>query len=231
MKPVALILAAGRGERMRPVTDSTPKPLIEVGGRPLIEHHLANLRTAGVARVVVNLGWLGSRIRDALGDGARYGVSIAYSDEGWPALETGGGIFRALPLLGDAPFVVVNGDVWCDYPLNALTERARTLPANDLAHLVLVSNPPHHPRGDFGCSDGRATMSEGPRRTFSGLSVIRPQLFAGCADGAFPLAPLLVEAIRQGRVGADVHEGGWSDVGTVERRDLLERQLRGAAPG
>lgn len=227
MSVAAFVLAAGRGERMRPLTDHTPKPLIDVAGRPLIERHLVALKAAGVARVVVNLGWLGSRIREHLGDGTRFGLAVDYSDEGWPALETGGGIHRALPLLGTAPFVVVNGDVYCDYPLAQLVERASQLAPTDLAHLVLVPNPAHHPRGDFACVAGRA-CADGPERlTFSGLSVLRPELFDGCAPGAFPLAPLLRRAIDAGRVSAERYDGLWSDVGTVERRKALEARLRG----
>ncbi|MEQ1438651.1 N-acetylmuramate alpha-1-phosphate uridylyltransferase MurU [Fontimonas sp. SYSU GA230001] len=227
MSVAAFILAAGRGERMRPLTDHTPKPLVEIGGRPLIEHHLLRLKDAGVARVVVNLGWLGAQIREALGDGARYGLAIDYSDEGWPALETGGGIHRALPRLGPAPFVVVNADVYCDYPMARLVERARCLAAADQAHLVLVANPAHHPQGDFACVAGRA-RSAGERLTYSGLAVLRPELFDGCAPGAFPLAPLLRRAIDAGRVGAERYAGLWSDVGTAERRAALEAQLRSA---
>lgn len=222
MSGVAFILAAGRGERMRPLTDHTPKPLIDVRGRPLIEHHLDGLRRAGIERVVVNLGWLGERLRAHLGDGARYGLRIDYSDEGWPALETGGGIHRALPLLGAAPFVVVNGDVYCDYPLQRLVERAQTLPPTELAHLVLVPNPAHHPDGDFALDGARVRETGEPRHTFSGLSVLRPALFDGCQAGAFALAPLLRAAMRADRVGGELYAGRWSDVGTVERRDALD---------
>jgi len=218
----AFILAAGRGERMRPLTDHTPKPLLLVRGRPLIEHHLAALVAAGVREAVINLGWLGGRIREHLGDGARYGLQLAYSDEGWPALETGGGIHRALPLLDDAPFVVVNGDVYSDYPLAALVARAQALPAQDLAHLVLVPNPAHHPRGDFALADGRLVEPAPPQYTFSGLSVLRPALFAGCQPGAFGLAPLLRAAAQRGQVGAELHRGLWSDVGTPERLAALQ---------
>jgi len=218
----AFILAAGRGERMRPLTDHTPKPLLLVRGRPLIEHHLAALVAAGVREAVINLGWLGARIREHLGDGGRYGLQLAYSDEGWPALETGGGIHRALPLLDDAPFVVVNGDVYSDYPLAALVARAQALPAQDLAHLVLVPNPAHHPRGDFALADGRMVEPAPPQYTFSGLSVLRPALFAGCQPGAFGLAPLLRAAAQRGQVGAELHRGLWSDVGTPERLAALQ---------
>ncbi len=174
----AFILAAGRGERMRPLTDGTPKPLLDVGGRALIEHHLLRLRAVGIARVVINLGWLGAQIRERLGDGSAHDLRIDYSDEGWPALDTGGGIHRALPLLGDAPFILVNGDVWCDLPLDGLRERAERLPAGDFAHLVLVPNPPQHPRGDFVLDGDRVRDSAAARLTYSGQAVLRPELFA-----------------------------------------------------
>jgi MurNAc alpha-1-phosphate uridylyltransferase len=225
--PRAFILAAGRGERMRPLTDSTPKPLLAAGGRPLVEYHLASLTAAGVREVVVNLGWLGERLRAHLGDGTRYGVSIAYSEEGWPALETGGGIHRALPLLGDSPFVVVNGDVHTDFPLASLVARAARWPAADLAHLVLVSNPQHHPAGDFALdAGGRIVEPAPPQHTFSGLSVLHPRLFDGCVAGAFGLAPLLRRAAAQGRVTGELHGGRWSDVGTPERLAALDAALR-----
>ena len=225
--PCAFLLAAGRGERMRPLTDHTPKPLLAAGGRPLIDYHLDALAAAGVREVVVNLGWLGAKLREHLGDGGRYGVSIAYSDEGWPALETGGGIHRALPLLGDAAFVVVNGDVHTDFPLASLVARAARWPAADLAHLVLVPNPPHHPTGDFALdADGRIVEPAPPQHTFSGLSVLHPRLFDGCAPGAFGLAPLLRCAATQGRVSGEVHAGRWSDVGTPERLAALDAALR-----
>lgn len=226
--PKAFILAAGRGERMRPLTDHTPKPLLTVGGRPLIDYHLRALAQAGIREVVINLGWLGAQIRDALGDGARYGLSIAYSDEGWPALETGGGIHRALPLLGPGPFLVLNGDVYCDYPLAALRRCAEQLPAQDLAHLLLVPNPEHHPGGDFAMSAQRVVepaAALAPKLTFSGISVLRPELFAGCSDGAFGLAPLLREAAVRQCVGATLHRGLWSDVGTTQRLAVLEAHL------
>jgi MurNAc alpha-1-phosphate uridylyltransferase len=221
----AMILAAGRGERMRPLTDRTPKPLIAVGGRPLIEWHVAALKAAGVEEIVVNLGWLGARLREHLGDGSAFGVAIAYSEEGWPALETGGGIHAALPLLGPEPFLVFNGDVWSDVPLAGLAARAAQLPADDLAHLVLVPNPPHNPRGDFGLAGGRMIPACAESLTFSGLSVLRPVLFADCTPGAFPLAPLLRDAAIRGRVSAELHAGRWSDVGTPERLQSLESLL------
>jgi N-acetyl-alpha-D-muramate 1-phosphate uridylyltransferase len=218
-------LAAGRGERFRPLTDRLPKSLIPVRGEPLIERHLRRLAAAGVAEVVVNLGWLGERIEQALGDGGAYGLAIAYSREGWPALETGGGVFRALPLLGEAPFLLVNGDVWCDYPLGELLARARALPEQDLAHMVLVPNPPHHPRGDCGLAGGRVLTACAETWTFSGLSVLRPGLLADCAGGAFQLWPLLRAAAIRGRVGGEVYKGRWSDVGAPDRLQALEDSL------
>lgn len=226
MRPVrAMILAAGRGERMRPHTDHRPKPMLPVAGQPLIERHLERLRAAGVEDIVVNLGWLGEVIREGLGDGSAFGVRVRYSVEGWPALESGGGIHHALPLLGDAPFVVVNGDVWTDYPLARLVQRAVTLEPGLDAHLVLVRNPTHHPRGDFVLADGRVDNDGEGRHTFSGLSVHRPQLFTGCEPGHFPLLPLWRAAAGAGRISGELYEGLWSDVGTPERLDELQRAL------
>ena len=215
-----MILAAGRGERMRPLTDHTPKPLLEAGGRSLIGHHLAALARAGVREVVVNHAHLGAQIERALGDGAAYGLRIRYSPEE-VALETGGGIFRALPLLGPDPFIVVNGDVWTDFD----PARLRLADA-DLAHLVLVDNPAHHPAGDFVLNGKRVTDGGGQRLTFSGVGVYRPALFDGCAPGRFPLAPLLRAAITVGRVSGEHHRGCWVDVGTPERLAALDRELR-----
>jgi len=221
----AMILAAGRGERMRPLTDSLPKPLVPVCGEVLIERHLRGLAAAGVRQVVINLGWLGERIEAALGDGARLGVAITWSREGWPCLETGGGIQHALALLGPAPFLVLNGDVWTDYPLPGLVARALALPRHDLGHLVLVPNPAHHPRGDFTLAGGRVVPACAETCTFSGLSVLRPELFAQSAPGAFPLGPLLREAVIRGQVSGEIHAGRWSDVGTPQRLQELENTL------
>ena len=217
----AMILAAGRGERMRPLTDSLPKPLLPVAGRPLIVHHIERLAAAGIRELVINHAHLGGMIETALGDGAAWGVKIRYSDEG-TALETGGGIFRALPLLGGRPFLVVNGDVWCDVDFSRLE-----LPAGMLAHLVLVPNPPHHPRGDFVLQGHRVTDADGERLTFSGIGIYDPRLFAGCEAGAFPLAPLLRKAMAEARVSGICHRGLWVDVGTPQRLQVLDRQLRG----
>jgi len=216
-----MILAAGRGERMRPLTDAVPKPMLRIGGVPLIEHHLRALARAGVTDVVINLAWLGSQIQAFVGDGCRWGLRIVYSDEGATALETGGGIFRALPLLGDGPFWLVNGDIYCDYPFSP-----RGLEAGDLAHLVLVPNPPHHPGGDFGLRDGRVVDSDGLRLTYSGIAVLRPALFQDCAAERFPLAPVLRAAIRAGRVAGQCFDGEWSDVGTPERLQQLSGDHR-----
>jgi len=226
MAPVkAMILAAGRGERFRPLTDTLPKPLIPVRGEALIERHLRRLAAAGVREVAINLGWLGQSIEDRLGDGSRYGLALAYSREGWPCLETGGGVFHALPLLGDAPFVLLNADVWTDYPLADLLARAAALPPHDLAHMVLVPNPPHHPRGDCGLAGGQVVPACAETHTFSGLSVLRPSLFAEVPGGAFPLWPLLREASIRGQVSGEVYPGRWSDVGTPQRLQALELEL------
>jgi N-acetyl-alpha-D-muramate 1-phosphate uridylyltransferase len=214
-----MILAAGRGERMRPLTDHTPKPLLMAGGRPLIVHHLERLAAAGITRVVINHAHLGEQIEAALGDGGRFGLTIRYSPEG-RALETGGGIFRALPLLGDGPFLVVNGDVWTDLDLARLR-----LAEGRLAHLVLVDNPEHHPRGDFPLADGLVFAEGEPRLTFSGIGVYSPALFEGCRDGAFPLAPLLRAGMARGLVSGEHHRGRWLDIGTPARLQALDQLL------
>ncbi|MFO7603733.1 MAG: nucleotidyltransferase family protein [Gammaproteobacteria bacterium] len=217
----AMILAAGRGERMRPLTDTTPKPLLRVAGRSLIEYHLLRLAEAGLHEVVINLAWLGEQIPAALGNGEAYGLRIEYLHEGAQALETGGGIFNALPLLGEGPFVVINADVWTDYPLRQLPQ---TL--TGLAHLVLVDNPAHHPQGDFAIdARGYAQAEADSKLTFSGLGVYAAALFAGCAAGVFPLAPLLRAAMARGQVSAEHYRGRWSDVGTPARLLQLEQAL------
>lgn len=216
-----MVLAAGRGERMRPLTDTTPKPLLEVAGRPLIGHVLAALARAGIHDVVVNVSWLGGRIRDALGTGADYGVDIAYRDEGPVALETGGGIFNALPLLGPAPFLVVNGDLWTDFPFASLA-----LDEGADARIVLVPNAPHHPRGDFGLEGGSVVRSESERYTYSGIGLYRPEFFAGCRSGRFPLLPLLLKAIDARRLCGEVYRGTWIDIGTPERLAEINAELR-----
>jgi len=213
----AMILAAGRGERMRPLTDETPKPLLAIGGQSLIERHLRALGRAGVQEVVVNLSWLGHLIRDALGNGSRFGLSIQYSDEGPVPLETAGGIFRALPMLGPEPFIVVNGDIFTDFPFTTLR-----LPAAAAAHLVLVDNPPHHPRGDFGLKDGQVHVQGEPMYTFSGIAIYRPGFFEGSAPGRFPLLPLFRRAIAMRALSGELYAGQWSDVGTSQRLAELQ---------
>jgi N-acetyl-alpha-D-muramate 1-phosphate uridylyltransferase len=213
----AMVLAAGRGERMRPLTDAVPKPLLTVRGKPLIVYHLEKLSRLGVKHVVINLAWLGGQIRAALGDGAQWQLQIHYSDEGEQALETGGGIFRALPQLGQQPFLVVNADVYTDLDFGVL----RIAP-QALAQLVLVDNPSHHPQGDFALVNGLVQEHGGARWTYSGIGLYRPELFQGCSAGAFPLLPLFRRAIACGRLHGQVFAGAWSDVGSVERLAALQ---------
>lgn len=215
----AMILAAGRGERMRPLTDTTPKPLLRIGGQCLIEYHLKALAVAGIHDVVINLGHLGEQIEALLGSGRHYGLTLRYSHEGDHILDTGGGIHHALPLMGAEPFLVINGDIFTDFPFDRL-------PAQPVghAHLVLVANPAHHPQGDFSLVDGQIHDAGTPRFTFSGIGVYRPALFADCDAGVFPLAPVLRRAMAAGRVSGEYYEGMWCDVGTPERlSDLAAR--------
>jgi len=208
----AMLLAAGRGERMRPLTDDTPKPLLRIGGQTLIEHHIHALAQANITELVINHAHLGEQIVQALGDGDAYGVSIRYSPETGAALETGGGVYNALPLLGDAPFMVVNADIWTDYNFTGLPHD----PVG-MAHLVMVDNPEHHPGGDFSLSNDQLSQ-QGPRMlTFSGIGVYRPDLFAGCTAGAFPLAPLLRDAMDKEAVSGEYFNGRWFDIGTPAR--------------
>jgi N-acetyl-alpha-D-muramate 1-phosphate uridylyltransferase len=218
----AMVLAAGRGERMRPLTDTVPKPLLRVGGRSLISWHLEALARAGFREVVVNLSWLGEQLRAALGDGSRFGVSIRYSDEGPVALETGGGILRALPLLGPGPFLVVSGDVWTDIDFARVH-----LEPGALAHLVLVANPPHHPRGDFGLDAGYVVSRDSEPLTYANVGIYTADFFAGFADGRFPLIQPLTRAIGAGLVRGELHRGQWCDVGTPQRLAELDLRLRG----
>lgn len=220
-----MILAAGRGKRMRPLTDRVPKALLRAGGRPLIVHLIERLARAGFTELVINVSHLGGLIERALGDGAALGVRIAYSREA-RALETGGGIAYALPLLGRAPFVVVNGDIYTDFDFARLVYAGEVLGPERLAHLVLVDNPPHHPRGDF-CLRAGKVREEGARRlTFSGIGVYAPQLFASLAHGArAPLRALLAPAMAQGWVSGEHHRGLWLDVGTPQRLAALRRAL------
>ena len=217
----AMILAAGRGERMRPLTEKLPKPMLEVGGHRLIEYHLAALVALGVRDVVINLSWQGERIRESLGDGTARGLTIRYSDEGPEPLGTGGGLFAALPLLGEAPFIVVNGDVWTDFPLRSLR-----LPPESVAHLVLVANPEHHPSGDFALAPGGRVVEGPDTLTFSGVSMLDPRLFDGCVAGVFALKPLLERALAAGRLSGQRYGGSWRDVGTPARLAALDADLR-----
>ena len=207
-----MILAAGRGERLRPLTDKIPKPMLEINGKPLLQYHIENLASAGIREIVINHARLGQQIENYFGDGSGYQVSISYSAEGNHPLETGGGIFRALPLLGDDPFIVVNADIWTDYPYKDLVNRKI-----DLAHIVLVTNPAHHPAGDFYLDGDMVNMVAGACLTFSGIGVYHRDLFVGCQDGEFPLAPLLRQAISIHRVSGEYYRGTWVDVGTPER--------------
>lgn len=228
----AMILAAGRGERMRPLTDTVPKPLLPAGGRPLVVWQIERLRAAGFTEIVINHAHLGARIEAALGDGAALGVSIRYSPEA-EALETAGGIANALPLLGEAPFLVTNGDLWSDYDYARLLPLLQAMREPTLAwhaHLVLVDNPPHHPQGDFALVDGLAQAQGAQRLTFAGIGLYRPRLFAGIARGAKArLAPLLVEHMARGEVTAEHFRGRWIDVGNAQRLAELDAALAGGA--
>ncbi len=221
----AIILAAGRGERMRPLTDTIPKSLLEAGGKPLIVRHIEKLAAAGFTQIVINHAHLGVLIEAALGDGARFGVAIAYSRE-HEALETAGGIANALPLLDAAPFAAVNADVFSDYDYAQLAHAAGQLgPSGSFAHLVLVDNPDHHPAGDFALRGGHVAL-DGGRLTFSGIAAYRSEMFAGIARGTkAQLAPLLREHIAAQRVSGEHYRGRWRDIGTPERLAVLNREL------
>ncbi|HEY0939274.1 MAG TPA: nucleotidyltransferase family protein [Steroidobacter sp.] len=220
----AMILAAGRGERMRPLTDHTPKPLLPIAGKPLIQYHIEALAKAGVSDIVINLAWLGARIVAALGNGSQLGVRLHYSDEGDAALETGGGVFKALPLLtggsGAEPFIVVSGDIWTEYPL---ADSVNKLAPHDVAHFVLVPNPDFHTKGDFGLAGARLVDS-GERYTYANIGVFRPEFFAGCQPGRFPLAPLMFDWIRKDRVSGELYRGVWHNVGTPEQLRRLDQE-------
>lgn len=213
---MAMILAAGRGERLRPLTDDTPKALVEVNGVSLIEYHLQMLANRGIGTVVINLGWLGERIIDRIGSGSRFGLQVIYSPEYDNVLETGGGIVRALPLLGNAPFWVINADIFTDWqiPDDAPSDK-------HLARLVLVDTPSHKAHGDFGIEKGLVRNVNDPEYTFSGIACYSPEFFAGASDGRFPLAPMLRAAADRGQLAATVHQGVWHDVGTLDRLQKL----------
>lgn len=231
----ALIFAAGLGERMRPLTDTTPKPLLQVGGKRLIEWHLEKLAACGIEDVVINTSWLATQFPEMLGDGSRWGLRITYSYEGDTPLETGGGMFNALPLLGDAPFLLVNGDVWTDFDFARLPREPQ-----GLAHLVMVDRPPQATHGDFALDDAGFVRADGEHRlTYSGIGVYRPQLFDDWRDVVrepaivngkpkFPLAPILRAHMAEDRITGEHHRGRWTDVGTPERLAKLDVELRAA---
>lgn len=217
----AMILAAGRGARLRPLTDHIPKPMLTVAGRTLIDYQLQALARAGVDRVVVNVAWLGAKLSRYLGDGACWGLEIRISDEGETALETGGGIRQALPLLGQDPFWVVNADIWSDYPLQELPAKP-----SGLAHLILVDNPAHHSQGDFALERGQVVEpAQGPRLTFAGIGCYRRELFERPLPAAFPLGALLRQTAAHERISATHYQGQWQDIGTPERLKALEAEL------
>jgi MurNAc alpha-1-phosphate uridylyltransferase len=222
-----MLLAAGLGTRMRPLTLTTPKPLLRAGGQPLIHYHLERLAAGGFQEVVINHAWLGEQMVAALGDGRRWGLQIRYSAES-ELLETGGGILRALPLLGKDPFLVINGDIWSDFPLCRLRG-----PLQGLAHLVMVDNPPHHPLGDFVLQNERLQpLKRGQAAlTFSGISVLHPALLADQVKTVFPLGPVLRDAMAQGQVSGEHYRGRWMDIGTPERLAVLDKMLQEAPAG
>lgn len=220
----ALLLCAGRGERLRPLTDTLPKPLVPVAGHPMLDYHLRALAAAAVQRVVINLSWLGEQIRAAVGDGRRYGLEVHFSEEGPEPLETGGAAVRARELLGEAPFLVINADVWCDVSLDALVDAS--LPGEDLARVVLVDNPPHHPDGDFSIDADRLVLRADRAFTFSGIGLYRHAFFDGYPE-RFSLADPLRRYAADGRVGAVYHPGAWFDMGSPERLDALRAFLEG----
>jgi len=209
---IAMILSAGCGERLRPVTDTIPKALVEVRGESLLERHLRAVSLAGVETVVINLGWLGDQIVEQIGSGSSFGLNVVYSPEGDDILETGGGIHRALPVLGSDAFLVINADIYTDMPF-----QAPELGDNDVAHLVLVPTPAHKSAGDFDLIDGRVRNGDAARLTFSGVAVYRPEFFAACTPGRFPLAPMLHAAADAGQLGGSIYSGLWRDVGAPER--------------
>lgn len=217
----AMILAAGQGTRMRPLTDHTPKPLLKVGGKPLIVWHLEKLAAAGYRDIVINIGWLGYQIPEALGDGSQWQLKLHYSDEQIEGiLETAGGIIKALPSLGSEPFLVINGDVWCDYPC-----LAQRLSPNTLAHLILVNNPEHNLKGDFSLQNQQVLNEGEARLTFSGIGYYHPALFADLPYGKRPLAPVLRAAMQHSQVTGEHYQGTWLDIGTPERLADLDRRL------
>ncbi|MDA3869377.1 MAG: nucleotidyltransferase family protein [Gammaproteobacteria bacterium] len=216
----AMILAAGRGERLRPLTDHTPKPLLKVGAHSLIEHHLYKLKRAGIDDVIINIAWLGEQIQQSLGNGEKFGLNIHYSDEGAQALETAGGIIKALPLLGES-FLIINGDIYTDYDFEKLTH----LELNSEAHLVMVENPDHNSSGDFALENGYLQNNGQPLYTYSGIGVYSQPFFADYPEGVAALAPILKEKIARQKVSGELYQNAWTDVGTIERLQQLNDSL------
>lgn len=217
----AFVLAAGRGERLRPLTDTMPKPLIKAGAYSLIEYHLRNLQRAGISEVVINISWLGEQIKKTLGDGSLYHLNIDYSDEGNEALETAGGIIKALPLVGDNPFLVINADIWTDFDLTNLAHQT----IDSEAHLVLVDNPEHNIKGDFSLNHNLVTNSGSPMLTYSGIGIYTNEFFNGYAAGKRSLAPILRSKIDANHISGEHYRGQWTDVGTIERLNTLNAML------
>ena len=216
----AMILAAGRGERLRPLTDSTPKPLLKVGEKSLIEYHLEKLAQAGINEVIINTAWLGEQIQQTLGNGEKYNLNIHYSNEGNQALETAGGIIKALPLLGDEPFLIINGDIFTNYDFKKLAK----LKITNEAHLVMVENPGHNHKGDFALINGYLQNTGESLYTYSGIGIYTKQFFADIPEGIAALAPILKEKIEQHKVSGELYKKAWADVGTIERLQQLNEQ-------
>ena len=216
----AMILAAGRGERLRPLTDSTPKPLLKIGDKSLIEYHLYKLADVGIKEVIINTAWLGEKIQQTIGNGEKYGLTVFYSDESEQALETAGGIINALPLLGDEPFLIINGDIFTDYDFKQLNN----LELNAEAHLVMVKNPQHNLKGDFALDGGYLQNTGDTLYTYSGIGIYTKQFFAGYPEGVTALAPILKEKITQQKVSGELFKNAWTDVGTIERLQQLNKQ-------
>jgi MurNAc alpha-1-phosphate uridylyltransferase len=214
----AMILAAGRGERLRPVTDTKPKSLVEVRGQSLLERHLEHVSNAGIKIVVINLGWLGEQIVERVGSGSEYGLNVVYSDEGDNVLDTGGGIFKALPVLGEEPFLVVNADIFTDMPVPNIT-----LKDDALGHLVLVPTPDYRDVGDFDLDNNLIRNSDTPALTYGGVAIYRPEFFADCKPGRFSIVPMMQAAADAGRLQGSIYEGVWADIGTPERLAALDK--------
>lgn len=217
----AFILAAGRGERLKPLTDTTPKPLIKVGQHRLIEYHLYNLAAAGIEDVIINISWLGKQIQETLGDGEKYKLNISYSDEGEEVLETAGGIINALAMLGNDPFIVINGDIWSDFDLRRLINKEIT----SEVHLVLVDNPDNHPQGDFGLDNGMVCNEAAVMYTYSGIGIYTASFFDGLKTEKLSLSPILRSKIQKQLVSGEYYDGKWTDAGRIERLEKLAEQL------